>query len=117
MHALRATQHADTGLLAPVQAPKETGNLLKKIYERPLRFGEEDFARSLSLRGTGSRLRILMDKLFRGAGAAGELVAARPSAHGIMTHRRDNGCQTAQRRPRRPAHHCSHPGRLHRARG
>ena len=41
--------------------------LLKKIFERPLRFEEADFARALSQRGTGSRLRIVMDKLFRGA--------------------------------------------------
>ena len=41
--------------------------LLDRIYDRPLRFGEADFARSLSHSGTGSRLRIVMDKLLQGA--------------------------------------------------
>ncbi len=41
--------------------------LLNRIFERPLRFGEVDLARSLSHPGTGGRLRIVMDKLLRGA--------------------------------------------------
>ena len=41
--------------------------LLEKLFLRPLRFSEDDFARSLSNLGTGSRLRLVMDKLMKGA--------------------------------------------------
>ena len=41
--------------------------LLARIFERPLRFGESDLARSLSHLGDGSRLRRVMNKLVKGA--------------------------------------------------
>ena len=44
----------------------ETAELLARIFERPLRFNESDFARSLSHTGDGSRLHAVMDKLLRG---------------------------------------------------
>ena len=53
--------------------------LLKRVFERPLRFSEADLTRSISRPGTGSRLRIVMDKLLRGASW---LASARPNTFG-----------------------------------
>ena len=44
----------------------EAARLLRRVFERKLRFSEGDLSRALSHVGEGSRLRIVMDKLLRG---------------------------------------------------
>ena len=48
------------------QGTADSAALLARIFERPLRFNESDFARSQSHLGDGSRLRTVMDKLLKG---------------------------------------------------
>ena len=52
---------------ASTEVDVDTGGLLDKIFERPLRFHESDLALSLGPLGNVSRLRRVADKLLKGA--------------------------------------------------
>jgi len=67
LQAMQTQRVYSTPIRCCLQVGEDTSVLLNRIFERPLRFGEVDLARSLSHPGTGGRLRIVMDKLLRGA--------------------------------------------------